>query len=493
MAGAIVLVTGSVGAGKTTVLESLYERMRERCRAWGFVSRAHGRAAGRSGGPAEQYRIDVLGEAGDLPWAERSRGGPGFEFDERSLEVLSERARSALSRDALDLFIADEIGRLELASGGIAPIVRDALGRTEGVVVVSVRKGLVGGAVRELGINDPLVIDLDRTGSDEALERLVERLETHDAERMGVFAGVAGLVEVGLGSLLHVWRLPLKGHLLAAIQNVLLVTFGRVLGGRGLVRISLVSAMLKAFSPAGGRLRPMLYIFLQGGAFALPVRLLGWNLLAALAGSILMGWLTLLLSLASKVVTFGQSILEAYASAAALLGSLVGVSSMSVWQLVVFLMAVKAALAVVITLVTYNGRLAPVIERLRRLGARLVPAPAEAEPERRSLRGAALGAARDLVRPRFLLGFIVSVLLLMLLADVSQVTLVGLVARGLVISYLGFVVIRRVDPLALAHWLLRRGHAGLAVSLRSALGVLSARDSTAGRTRGLDVPSEKRD
>jgi nucleoside-triphosphatase THEP1 len=482
VAKAVVLVTGAVAAGKTTLLERLFARVRGRFRTCGFVSRGGGRAA-RPGSPAGRYCLEVLGSEVKRPWADRLPGG-GFRFDESSRERVEQEVRGALARGKIDVFIIDEIGFLELGGAGFAGLFRDAIAACDGVVVAAVKKEALEGAVGAFGLDGPLVVDLDLEGGRKALRRILGRIDALDAERIGLFAGACGLVEVGLGSFLHAYRVPLKGHVLAYLQNLLLVTFGKSLGGRGLVRIALVSAMLKAFSPAGSRLRPMVYIFLQGAAFALPVRVLGWNVAAVVAGSILMSWLTLLLSLAVDVIAFGKSIWDAYAGAAALVGSWIGARSLSIWHLLAALMALKAAVAVGLALAAYYGDFNPVIARLARRVRRRSPEgdEAPASPPRRPLRAAALKAMRELVRPRFLLGFFVSALLILFFVNLSKVGLASVILRGLCISYVGLLLAHWIDVKALVRRLDRHGHGGLGSSLPIAFGAMSgARPPESGR------------
>jgi hypothetical protein len=283
------------------------------------------------------------------------------------------------------------------------------------------------------------------------------------------------MVEVGLGSALHAYRVPLKGHALAYLQNVLLVTFGKALDGRGLFRISFISAMLKAFSPAGARFRPMIYIFLQGASFAAPIRLLGWQLLSVLLGSVLMGWLTLGLSLGVDYVMFGQSIFDAFSGAIAFASDRLGVVAPPLTAVIGTAFLLKAVIAVALATAAYYGDMRPLVHRLkRRASNRKGPAYASqiVAPGRRSALETASAAARDLLRPRFAMMFLVSALLMMFFTDLPRSDLASVVVRGLCISYLGFVAVRRVDIRAVGAWLDRRTGLGLAESLPAALEVL---------------------
>jgi hypothetical protein len=296
-----------------------------------------------------------------------------------------------------------------------------------------------------------------------------------EAERIGAYSGAAGLVEVGLGSTLHAYRVPFKGHALAYVQNALLVTFGKSLEGRGLFRISFISAMLKAFSPMGARFRPMIYIFLQGACFAAPVRVLGWHFLSALLGSVLMAWLTLGLSLGVDYAVFGQSIFDAFSGALAFASDVLGVKAPPLATVIGAAFLLKAAIASALAAGAYYGDLRPLARRLRRAASgRKISVGTTSAGAKIPWIATARQALRDLARPRFAIMFLVSALLLYFFTNLSRTDLSSVVVRGLCISYLGFVLLRRVDLRALGAWLDKRMHLGLEQSLPAALRVIES-------------------
>lgn len=479
----VLLVTGARASGKTTFLRRLERSLGRRFRTCGFVSPATARPH-RSGEPAAGYEIAVIGRPGTLPWAARRAGGRGFAFDGESRDRAVEAVRAGLAEGAEVCFL-DEIGRLELAGAGFAEVFREALASRCRAVVAAVRKDRLGEAREAFGLGAAAVLDLDGIPPARALRLARRRIAAVDAERIGLFAGVSGLVEVGLGSTLHAWRVPFKGHALAYLQNLLLITFGKSLHGRGLVRISLLAAMLKAFSPMGARFRPMAYIFLQGACFAAPVRLLGWNLAAAAAGSVLMGWLTLGLSLAVDWVTFGQSIFDAFAGAIDAVSGLLGVRAPSLFAVIAAAFVGKGLLSLALAAGAWFLSAEGLVRRLLRRGAGREARPARSGPGPRPRTGGALAALRDLARPRFAVAFLASALLLLFFADLSAAGFASVVVRGLCISWLGFLAVRRLDFLALSRWLDRRTGMDLGRSLPYALGVLGRREQ---EEPAADVP-----
>jgi len=470
----VILVTGAIAGGKTTLLERAHQATRKRWQACGFVSPGDGRTF-RSDRPATSYRIALLDGSMELPWAARRRDDEGYDFDEASRIKVEHAVRSTLDEGNEDICFLDEIGRQEIEGRGFSDLFRVVLASQCRIIVAAVKKNFVEEVMTSFNIDEPIVIDLDTVTPKQGLRQLLGRISGLDAERIGVFAGIAGLVEVGLGSTLHAYKVPFKGHLLAYLQNVLLIAFGKALRGRGLVRIAFISAMLKAFSPIGEKLRPMLYIFFQGAIFAFPIRLIGWNAIAVLLGSISMAWFTLALSLAVDYVTFGRSIFDAFSGVLGTVGGWLGVGKLSLTSVIVGLFVLKALLAAGVAVMAFYGDIQPLIRRLgRKPGSRVGLHPVgPAESGRRTTLGAAWYAFRDLVSPRFLLFFLVSVLLMLFFTNLSRADFLSVVLRGLCISYLGFLVIRRVDVHVVGHWLDRRMGLGLGKSLPIALKVLS--------------------
>ena len=477
----IVLVTGRVGSGKTRFLTALGRTTGRWWRTCGFVSPAA--PAERSPAePGASYDLSFVHGARRMPWATRRKQGRGFEFRAATRAEAIARVRGELEAGAEVCFI-DEIGRLELEGGGFAGLFRLALTSPCRVVVAAVKKSALAEAIAAFDLAAPLIVDLDAVPAGRALRAVRRRISASEAGRVGTFAGAAGMVEVGLGSTLHAYRVPFKGHVLAYLQNALLVTFGKALNGRGLFRISFISAMLKAFSPAGARFRPMAYIFLQGAVFAAPVRLLGWHLLSVLVGSVLMAWLTLGLSLGVDYAMFGQSIFDAFSGAISFASEALNIRAPSLAAIIGGAFLLKGAIALGLAAAAYLGDLEPLVRRLKRRGSRRqrpIRDERVATAGRRTALGTALGAARDLLRPRFAIAFVVSTLLLLFFTSLSRSDLASVVVRGLVISYLGFIAVRRVDLGALGGWLDRRTGLGLAESLPAAMRVIE----TAGLSRG---------
>lgn len=529
----LILVTGDAGSGKSTLLSRLSEKLRKTHRVGGFVMRGIGRTRPELFGAAERYELVPVAkknQPGSL-WADRD--GETCVFREETRAFAEQLVGSELSEGGKkrpEVMFIDEIGRLELSGKGFAGLLRRALDSEVPILIVSLKKKALSEIVEAFGLQaqDTHLFDLtpkppagealEEGGTTEAQEsssppesltpearseaafrEILSIVRALDSERIGAFAGLAGLVEVGLGSMLRALHVPLKGHFLAYLQNVLLITFGKSLSGRGLFRISFISAMLKAFSPVGGTIRPMLYIFLQGSAFALPVALFGFNFAGVILGSVLMACLTLTMKLLVDFLVFGMALFDAYAGAIAQASQWADVHELSLPVVIAGAFVLKSLIAALLAALAYLGDMGFLVEKLR-VRPRWMPAPrledgeerhpqakeaeraasgagapddAQKAPQKKSLKKAAGGALRDILNWKFALFFFISVLLMLFFANLGTADLLAVSVRGLCISYVGFLAIRSVDFYRLGVRLDRRFHLGLEKSLPRAMEALS--------------------
>jgi nucleoside-triphosphatase THEP1 len=137
MSSPILLVTGPVGAGKTTALARLVQEWRKSGRD------VRGILAYRvvEGGRTVGYDLEVVGEKAHSVLARRKgigseQAGP-FVFSDKALALGRQALRNAVSAE---IVVVDEIGPLELRGGGWAGEVEELLRESEAVVILVVRK-----------------------------------------------------------------------------------------------------------------------------------------------------------------------------------------------------------------------------------------------------------------------------------------------------------------------------------------------------------------
>ena len=140
----LVLLTGPVGVGKTTVAERVAGlALRQGLACGGLLAPAMKNACGQKAGI---WGLDLAtGERRPLARTDRDLGGPAmgsYSFDAPALEWATAVVAGAI--DTCDLLLVDEIGKLELWQGlGLAPILpRLAAGEARRVLVL-VRESLL--------------------------------------------------------------------------------------------------------------------------------------------------------------------------------------------------------------------------------------------------------------------------------------------------------------------------------------------------------------
>lgn len=467
----LIAVTGPVGAGKTTRLAELAAGAEGEGRAVeGFLALAEGRAevhteAEASGGRgAEAYRLRWLASGEETPFARRdeaARAETGVPYRFEAEAFAQTRAWAQALPQGSGLIILDEFGKAEAGGGGHLALWPHVEASSPAVVVIAVREGCVDRVAARLGRPFDAVVE---ASDPEAPRRLRALCAEHDDwARVGLFGAGAGGIEVTVGSALHAARVPLRGLALSSTQAVVLAHAAAGLAHRPrVVWVAFVAAGLKALSPAGGRLRPMLAIAVQGVLFSLALRILGWNAAARFVGGALVGAWAALQGVALQWLLVGEDLLRAYDA----IVSLAAARGLGVPGLAVLLAAWGAAWALV------AGGLTAALFGRRGVGARIERAlgkgatvPAEASSRREVWRG----ALADLARPSFWLPVALVALFVVLGGSPWERALwIGL--RAATVGVVVFALARTFRPEKAAAWLRRRGQWGPAEALARALG-----------------------
>jgi hypothetical protein len=152
--------------------------------------------------------------------------------------------------------------------------------------------------------------------------------------------------EVALGSLVHGFKIPLGGHLLSLNQGLILTWCVRRLRARvasvqAINSISLTSGALKALSPMGNRLGPMLAISMQGLLYSCGVLLLGANFAGALAGMFLLALWGVLQPVLVAWLLFGRSVFDGLLKLWGDIASLLGMSEEILWPVLAGFVGLK--------------------------------------------------------------------------------------------------------------------------------------------------------
>lgn len=306
----LIAVTGGPGAGKTSLLAELAKTQQaRRHRVEGVLA-----LAGRRDNPnrgADDYWLRIIGTDEELSWAVRDRSSnPPYSFEpetERKLRLWAEQMP-----ERPPLLLLDEFGRLELAGRGLAPVWPLLAATRPQIVVITVRdEELLQRAEAWLGRKFDLRL---AAGSPDALPRLLRATEDYgEWTRLGLIGGAAGGIEMTVGSLLHATRFPSRGLIMSSLQGAMMTFagFGLAQPGR-VIWVPLISAGLKALSPAGSRVRPMIAICAQGLLYGGAVQALGWNAVAVTLGGALIGMWSAVQGFFLHYLLLGGELIRAY-------------------------------------------------------------------------------------------------------------------------------------------------------------------------------------
>ena len=152
----VILLSGGIGSGKTRTAEVLVQELQARGVAIGGVLAPRVLSAGETIG----YRIRDLGTKEERPFAKDRPPGiqvGRFFVDEQGLRF----ALAAIERGARDaqVVLVDEVGRWELAGGGLAPAVRILLASPV-VPVLLVRDSLLDSVLQGFAVSRPEVFPI---------------------------------------------------------------------------------------------------------------------------------------------------------------------------------------------------------------------------------------------------------------------------------------------------------------------------------------------
>lgn len=305
----LVAVTGGPGAGKTSLLAELATGLAGRGQHVEGVLALAGRRDAPDRG-AEEYWLRIIGTEEELSWAVRDEASsPPYAFEPETERKLRHWAAQLPERPPV--LIIDEFGKLELAGRGLMPIWPMLAATRPQIVVISVRDQLVERIEQLLGRRFDLRIT---AGTPDALVRLQRAAEDYgEWTRLGLIGGAAGGIEMTIGSLLHAARFPARGLAMGSVQGAMMTFagFGLTQPGR-VIWVPFISAGLKALSPAGSRVRPMIAICAQGLLYGGAVQLLGWNAPAIAIGGALIGAWSALQGFLLQYLLMGDQLIHTY-------------------------------------------------------------------------------------------------------------------------------------------------------------------------------------
>ena len=464
----LIALTGGRGSGKTYVLAGLIDYLRrEGRRVDGLLAEAEGRT--ESGRGADRYILRWPLHGWESLLCQRSAEGcPPYHFQESAWEKVGEWAHYMAAGTSPETLVLDEFGRLEARGDGLMRFWPQFLSARPNVMVIAVREAAQSDLESQMGRPFDLVVAAD---DPEVLSRLCELCASaQDWQRVGRFGAAAGAIEASLGSLLNVTRMPFRGPVMSGIQALILYYAGdRLAQPWRVIWIAYVASALKALSPAGNRLRPMVAIAMQGSLFGLAVRIFGWNSWGIQVGAWLVGAWSAMQGFVLQYLLMGRALLDAYGELQAWITQHVG---LTIPSLPLFI-ALYAGFAGTIV----SGAVAVLRWRRRppELLARALHRPRPPVPEQSTAWHHRLW--REYRQKAFWVPMVV-VLVILALSGTSASSLLALSLRVVGIVAAIFVILSVVKPERWTRYLRRRGWWGAALAMERALGVRKGRSGS---------------
>ncbi len=325
----LIAVTGKRGSGKTYLLAQLMDYLRREGRLFdGVLAQAEDKFI--SGRGAQKYILKWPLRDEEVLLCERTGSGkPPYQFNSEAWVKVGEWVDGIVqSPDKPDVIILDELGILESKGEGFAQYWDDIYKIGPSIIVASIREETKEDLEVQLGQSFDLIVHAQE---EKALEKLSSLCSSaRDWQRIGRFGAAAGVVEVSLGSILNATKIPFRGVPLSITQAVILFFAGSKLSRPWMVIwVSYVSAALKALSPAGNRLRPMVAIAVQGSLFGLAVKLLGWNAVGVSLGAWLVGAWAGVQGFIFQYLLLGNALFDAYGELQLRIEQVFGISIVS--------------------------------------------------------------------------------------------------------------------------------------------------------------------
>jgi len=459
----LIAVTGLPGAGKTRRLAELAAWHGTRHgRTEGFIAMAGDRARPDQG--AGEYRLQFIATGEEVPWLVRDETlSPPYRFNATTQARLDHWVHALPV--GCPLVVLDEFGKFEARGEGLMTLWPALRAAKPLILALAVRTDCLEAIEARLGQRFDLRVAAD---APDALPRLQTACaDLGEWTRIGLFGGAAGGIEMSVGTALHLGQVPLRGLALSSLQGAMMTFtgFGLTQPGR-VIWVPFISAGLKALSPGGSRIRPMIAISMQGALYGASVQVVGWNVLGVTLGGALIGAWAATQGFVLQLLLLGGEMIKAYDAVVLWLAKHWGITAPGLPWLVGAWALLHGAAAAGVAFAAWRLRAPP--QKLRELIERETqrqPTAAGATPAVPPCRWAAL---RELVRWKFWLPLgLVSAILLS--TGRSWETVAWLTLRVVVVGVILLTLVSLLRPARWADKLRRRGWWGPALAFSGAL------------------------
>ncbi len=445
----LIAITGPVGSEKSKTLAEFSANASELGYSVdGFVSVASDRPVSDKG--ALSYTLNWVKTGEKTLFAYRTHDAQ-FVIEPTTIEILATWSQHLTSQDVI---VLDEFGKWEAEGNGLIDIWRNVQLSKPRMVVVTLREGVQSEVEFHLGRKFDLVMSVG-PGCDEKL--IATLIELREWEHIGVYGAGSGAIEWSVGSWLHATKFPFTGTVMGALQSAVLALASEKMGRKSLTAwVSLISAGIKAMSPAGARITPTIAITVQGFLFTIGAMAFRWSRLGVAVGAFLVGVWAALQGFFIQVLLLGKSLEKAWDAGIQFLAKETGIAAPSFWLMAVVLALVNGAISMGVTLAVIGKRRG----HRARLEQMMFADDRTARSKNRSI-------FADLVKPTFWLPLvIVGVILLVAKEQPLHIVWMALRAVAIMLAINGLARLIKVERIN--NWLARKGHWGPAIALKSA-------------------------
>ncbi len=189
---------------------------------------------------------------------------------------------------------------------------------------------------------------------DKIADYSIDKIADYSIEKISAAAAILSLTEIGLGSLLHSFKVPFSGHFLSLNQALILGKSQLAIKTQQHARfapsqISLVSSLLKSLSPSGKKLTPMLAISAQGFLFNVGTIIFGINPLGIWVGTVLLALWGFIQPIGIYMLLFGENLVYMAKYFLKKFSVFTALTADDIWTVLLIIIAIKITLATVVT------------------------------------------------------------------------------------------------------------------------------------------------
>ncbi|MHC1730582.1 MAG: nucleoside-triphosphatase [Bacteroidales bacterium] len=174
----VILVTGTIGEGKTAWLAKLAGLLREKGVNVGGILALRRVEDGVTTG----YDISDISSGNRTPFL-RHTGSETMGVDRFTMNdagfIAGRNALDPGSNQGNDVVIVDEVGPLELRGRGWSEVLGSLLNETRATVIIAVRKNLIEAVIEQFGMKEALVIDVAGANVVSFADEIAGKFHTH--------------------------------------------------------------------------------------------------------------------------------------------------------------------------------------------------------------------------------------------------------------------------------------------------------------------------